>query len=61
VKSEKLDSAKAYTDLLLIRLYQKLRCEAEKIGWDGLYDMCQNRIADLEDEYSRLTGRRIHQ
>lgn len=59
MRSKRLDNAKAYTDLLLIRLYQKLRAEAGKAGWKGLQDLANRRIGALEDEYARLTGKRI--
>lgn len=61
MRSEKLDNAKAYTNLLLIRLHQRLR---EKISSSGrerfLHDYCQSRISSLEDEYTELTGRRLN-
>lgn len=59
MKNEKLDNAKAYTNLLLIRLHQCLRDKAKEAGWTRTHGFAQNRISSLEDEYTELTGRRL--
>jgi len=49
----------AFTDIFLIKLYIKLREKADKLGWENLYEFSQDRISSLEDEISRLTGKRF--